>query len=378
MKIFRPLTILVFLCYFTQVNAQIYSAAPRGAFGFTPVSDNHIVFNNMIIHPSLMNMIAGLAVNQIKVSIARTANAPATDVSLWLGKSDDDFFIVRKITTLSLPANGSTAAIETLTFGDINSLLFSTGILNLGSELEIGLQFSNVSSGNAWLYGEDPLSPNDKPNRNGVGVYNTSGTFQNNVDILPASGFAIQVWGTPSLPVELMSFKGLQTKYKQSKLVWQTASEKNNQGFEIEKSYDGKVFETIGFVKGMGNSTVKQSYSYLDDNFEKSAYYRLKQMDFDGKTDYSKTIFIENQEQMIVKTKIYPNPNQGKFFVEHSSDIISMTVFSISGQILMNKPIENAERSEIDISNFANGHYWIRLNNSKGQYETKQIIIAKD
>jgi hypothetical protein len=85
-------------------------------------------------------------------------------------------------------------------------------------------------------------------------------------------------------PVKLTSFTAT-AKAADAFLNWTTASEINNKGFDVERSVDGRTFESIGFVKGAGNSTRMLNYSLTDAKaFEKTPvmYYRLKQVDFDG------------------------------------------------------------------------------------------------
>jgi len=64
-------------------------------------------------------------------------------------------------------------------------------------------------------------------------------------------------------------------------LSWVTATEKNNRGFEIQRSIDEQSFVTIGYVEGKGTTTERQSYSYVDNATGKQLFYRLKQIDFD-------------------------------------------------------------------------------------------------
>ena len=97
------------------------------------------------------------------------------------------------------------------------------------------------------------------------------------------------VTGTPiPLPVELLYFT---VKEDVDHIIfdWATASEINNEYFEIEKSIDGIVFSTISFLEGAGNSTNIIYYSIK--TITHSGYFRLKQVDYDGTTTYSKILF---------------------------------------------------------------------------------------
>ncbi len=93
-----------------------------------------------------------------------------------------------------------------------------------------------------------------------------------------------------SLPVELTYFEAQPSISHSAFLSWETASEINNSHFEIERSYDGRAFETVGEVAGNGNSQHQITYRYLDEMIsptENNVFYRLKQVDFDGAFEYS-------------------------------------------------------------------------------------------
>jgi len=100
---------------------------------------------------------------------------------------------------------------------------------------------------------------------------------------------------TNVLPIELVSFTG-EKKDNRNILNWTTASEINNAYFTVEKSYNGIDFEWVGTQEGSSPSTQIINYSLSDYNIlETLNYYRLKQTDFDGKFEYSKTISIDNR-----------------------------------------------------------------------------------
>jgi hypothetical protein len=112
-----------------------------------------------------------------------------------------------------------------------------------------------------------------------------------------------------ALPVELISFTGKQLE-KHNVLVWVTASEINNDYFEIERSANGVTFETIGIIKGANNKQQHQ-YEYRDEHpFVGINYYRLKQVDTDGKFAYSDIIILKNTHKGEVG--VYPRANASK------------------------------------------------------------------
>ncbi|OKL41205.1 hypothetical protein [Pontibacter flavimaris] len=111
------------------------------------------------------------------------------------------------------------------------------------------------------------------------------------------------------LPVELASFEGKVTQSGIS-LEWETASEQNNSHFEVERSADGKTFAALGSVPGNGNSSVSLAYSYLDKYpLEGMNYYRLKQVDVDGRYEYSKVVAVTAAEKSgKLQAQLLPNP----------------------------------------------------------------------
>lgn len=112
------------------------------------------------------------------------------------------------------------------------------------------------------------------------------------------------------LPVELVSLSA-DCSGSQVDIIWQTASETNNSGFVVEKSSDGKTFAQIGFVDGAGNSNRPKSYVFSDLNpINGTNYYRLKQIDTDGKFVYTKiiTTSCENENNPEPSFIVYPNP----------------------------------------------------------------------
>jgi hypothetical protein len=111
------------------------------------------------------------------------------------------------------------------------------------------------------------------------------------------------------LPVELVYFRAA-LKNNTAVLEWLTASEINNERFEVQRSTDEVAFEQIAIVDGSGNSSIPIKYTYTDTSpVAGITYYRLKQVDFDGKFDFSKVVFVRNEVTARGKNLlVYPNP----------------------------------------------------------------------
>lgn len=182
-----------------------------------------------------------------------------------------------------------------------------------------------------------------------------------------------KVWLTDlqPVPVELTSFIA-QASSEGVILKWTTASELNNHGFEIEKSSDGTEFLTIAFVPGAGTTTEVTEYSYTDDVDYKGGetfYYRLKQVDLDGRVQYSSIVEVMfDIPKDFVLHQNYPNPFNPsttiKFAVPKSS-LVNIKVYDLTGQevaSLVNE-VKEAGTYEIkfDAQGLASGVYILRM-----------------
>lgn len=128
---------------------------------------------------------------------------------------------------------------------------------------------------------------------------------------LRTSSGSITAGNCSSLPVELISFAAVELN-SMIELKWSTASEINNAGFEVQRSKDGVQFENLQFVDGNGNSQEILEYNFIDKDAKlgESYFYRLRQIDFDGKFEFSDIIKASLNENATVIGDIYPNPSE--------------------------------------------------------------------
>ena len=130
------------------------------------------------------------------------------------------------------------------------------------------------------------------------------------IDLSPGTTYYIAISGVDNeqdtfslcfgtaLPVELISFWGREIEGS-NHIHWTTMSESNNDYFSIERSRDGYSWSKIGDVDGAGNSSIQNTYQFIDEKpYIYSSYYRLKQVDFDGKYKYSDIIYVENKSNI--------------------------------------------------------------------------------
>lgn len=171
------------------------------------------------------------------------------------------------------------------------------------------------------------------------------------------------------LPVALKDFSVKSLSCNKVELYWDTASERNNKYFEVERSVNGRDFLTVGKVEG-SNEPGGSSYSFLDDknmvgisNF----YYRLKQVDFDGKFEHFDIIKVENTcENEGVSMSVYPNPAFDKVNVSlyglSENDRVKLVITNAIGEVVMTIPNASASAiNEIKLNGLTAGIYNVKL-----------------
>lgn len=179
---------------------------------------------------------------------------------------------------------------------------------------------------------------------------------------------------TGPLPVSLLYFE-LKSENDIVKLNWVTASETNNMGFDIEKSNNGEIWNRVDFVQGNGNSNEIIKYSFVDNQpYSGVSYYRLKQMDFDGKFDYSKVLSINTIKTMNQYFRIAPNPTKGMIYFKHNFDEdYKLSIYSIDGRLMFSKEM-GAEELNMDINSLPLGVYIIEIQNRTSVIKKKIIL----
>jgi len=172
-----------------------------------------------------------------------------------------------------------------------------------------------------------------------------------------------------SLPISWSSFIGEKYNANDVKLQWQTLNEKNNQHFVIQRSVNNISFEEIGLLNGNGTKNIAQNYEYIDENVLQqkatTLYYRLKQVDIDGKFNYSKTIsidFSKNESPLI----LYPNPTKEIVHIKNKfqlHDNIKIEVYNIIGKLCLSTTlfVANEEEISFNISDLSTGIYSVMI-----------------
>jgi hypothetical protein len=183
-------------------------------------------------------------------------------------------------------------------------------------------------------------------------------------------------------PVELLSFVGESTK-NGVLLQWSTATEKDNDRFEVERSANGQDFTKVGQIKGSGNSNSKRTYTLRDNQAGKGTlYYRLKQVDLNGEFEYSKIVPVNHRFGLPVATEmiIAPNPvSSGQFTLSlpQTAANAQVQLLDLNGRILYSKRLE-AGSNEATFStqslNLRPGMYLLKLLDGD-QISQKRFIV---
>ncbi len=191
-----------------------------------------------------------------------------------------------------------------------------------------------------------------------------------NTEVLrPGAVKTVFVSGT-TLPVNWLTFSGKNVA-KDNLLEWSTASEQNSKEFKVQRSLNGTGFTTIGTVAAAGNSSSARSYQYTDKNIDRlnSAvmYYRLQQVDRDGKATLSNVVRLTYQGASKQPSIVYPNPTRGAITISIGDRTLLNTnanVFDQSGKLLQVVRI-NSQSQAVDLSRYVSGTYYIRLQNKE-------------
>jgi Secretion system C-terminal sorting domain len=159
-----------------------------------------------------------------------------------------------------------------------------------------------------------------------------------------------------ALPIELSNFQAA-NKGNRNILTWTTLTELNNKMFKIERSYDGKNFTEIGEVKGAGTTEFPRSYTFYDEGPLSISYYRLRQIDFDGKTKPSNIVSVSLNKNSDIT--LFPNPTKDKIaFNTTAFEPNRVVVYNNLGQIVMDKTYQI---NELDVSSLPTGLYVLEL-----------------
>ena len=180
-----------------------------------------------------------------------------------------------------------------------------------------------------------------------------------------------------ALPVELTHFQAQLRSNQTTQLDWQTATELNNAGFEVERSQDARSWQKIGFVEGRGTTNEPQDYRLVDPDPRPGLnYYRLKQIDYDGQFEYSpvRSVRLEG-----LAVHIFPNPVAERselnvnFTTTPSRGNTSLRIFDISGQLMQQMPL-SGQYNRVDIGQLPAGVYFVEVVEGRKTWQERLVV----
>lgn len=205
--------------------------------------------------------------------------------------------------------------------------------------------------------------------------------------LIGTDGLIIRGYADPLIPVELVSFNAV-LNGSTVNLNWATATETNNNGFEIQRANENKIWQKLAFVKGKGTSTEMNFYNYADKNVTAGKYfYKLKQIDFEGTISYSQEAEVNVEKQIqYALAQNFPNPFNPSTTIEFSVAErlhVLIRVFDLIGRevaVLVNEVKEpGSYKIQFDGQaagrELASGIYFYTLTSGSYKAAKKMILI---
>lgn len=228
------------------------------------------------------------------------------------------------------------------------SLDFATTASTIDFELITGNAFTNARNSNASV--------------NNLLLNQQFNTFNPSVATFSGSSF----------PVEWLFFEANPVNSRDAQLKWATGTETNNDYFQIEKSVDGELFETIAKVDGAGNASTVKEYQYLDEDFvSERIYYRLKQVDFNGQYHFSERVEVNFDPTLPTRVsfELFPNPSVDFVTIkpqDRIDGVYRLLVIDMGGRTVYNGTFDGNENAKtIQVDDFAEGLYMVYLSGGK-------------
>jgi|GEM_PF-3076931 len=256
-----------------------------------------------------------------------------------------------------------------------------SSLTNIKFEIPSGNSLGGVTNAAEIKLFKRPTNSTDASDWKLVGVGTSFGSINfaagGPTDIDQFSEFIIGSGSAP-LGVTLTEFKGKRLDAEQVLLQWNTTQEKQNAGFEIQRSTDGQDFVQIGFLDGKGDTHTPQAYNSTDTKAEGSFYYRLLQTDRDGTSTYSPIVYVKAEVGKQELT-LYPNPVSKELKINVSGAVngtMRAEIFDVQGKLIWEgkgnlKELENSLNKQVE--DWKEGVYLFRLYSPDKVLERKFI-----
>ncbi len=361
--------------------AQIGLANPNISFSFYEIDINQPTFTcRDLLSTNLFNAITYVSkLSNTAPAIQDWALDPTNTKLLAYDAGSE------AVVSISLPQGASTMA---------TAQCYDAAVANNSNTAEInGIHFGQ----DGLLYGIDGSTgraysiniancPSDTPNQCATIGTSSSlpdiGTPPSNNNLVGNSASCIT---RSPLPVTLFRFIGTNNGCS-NHLKWITASELNNDYFQLQKSLDGVNYATIAKIDGVGNSNAFQTYSFIDNGATKNCYYRLRQVDIDG-TEHSFSTIVSLQSTCVKKGKVgietaFPNPTTSSISILYNASIaqsgdVKGVLIDATGKVVSEIALNLQEDSNLialEMKSLPSGVYAFYLKGENWLSEPQRIV----
>lgn len=358
-------------------NGIYMTAGKTSIIGGTGANEGNIIADNATDGISLN----GIAVNDVMMRRNSITCNGGTGINLNSSANTNYMFDILKVDTTSSTVNSISGLLKKQTNKDVIIEVYGPSITckqscgsDFGRQGSVYLGTTTTDASGKWtLTLASPIALSDVPQLTATA---TTPTALNVAGI----GFVTSEFSRCGdiLPVEFLSFTVTKVQNGVA-LVWKTATETNNAYFIVEHSTDGIHFTPIGSpVKGAGTTLQTQSYKFLDiDPANGLNYYQIRQVDLDGKYDFS-TVEVVNLtgESMVT---VSPNPSHGHFSVKiiaESSSLFTIDIYNALGQAIYTKSLSvygGFAEQKVILNHVAAGVYTLVVKNDTDSWVEKII-----
>ena len=356
-------------------EVRTYNSNIGSITGYSAISYIDGILNRVVSSSGIYDFPVGTSSNYELISINLVSAIGVTNIRGFFNQANPG------IVPSGLQINGS----DVLGLLDYGYWTLTPNIPLAGGTYDVTCNMKGQSNGpsTATMYGIVKREDNSMPWQS-LGTHsNSTQTISGGVvtakrsSLSSFSDFVIGFGGV-SLPIVLSSFEVTPINKNDVQIKWTTESELNFDYFELQKSHDGISFYKVTKVISEGTNVHTKNYSFIDDSpFEGINYYRLKEVDLNGKENYSviKSIDIQNHDNHF---EIYPNPANQSIFIEGliNSDNYTIEIINISGQIIFQNKFELEELNplKIDIKSLNPGIYFLTVFSEKAQKASFKFI----
>ncbi len=352
------------------------------------------ITNFIIFSQSVTISINSVSGNVVNVTPSITAGAQ----DIYLGNFDLNFRVTGNSNALSsfsiiegatlLSFSSMNVLVELSTFLNGSNFTFNYGSPNPGTQTSFNNTVARIPATQSRSLGNYNLTFSGTPNGT-INCNNPQGVF----------GFSnVSPWGQSFnntscsasasivLPITLSTFSATQHSERSSRLNWSTSSEINSEYFGIERSTDGETWETLDRIAAAGNSFEELAYEFIDDRlpFTRSKdqifYYRLRLTDLDGTFKYSDIQGVNFSRVQNGIISIYPNPTNDRINfdlsgVDLDAGNIDLSVFDMTGRLLINKNITGNGIELIETQNLPTNIFNVVIRQGENIYQSRVIKI---